>query len=234
MSMCLMLIAAAAMLWPRHRHAPAAPPASRKRVVARAAVPAWIVAASAGAAVLVIAGTGARGVLLACGIAIAAHRAVHRARAAAASSASAQDERDAPLFLDLVASQLQMGAPVVRALEQAAPLAPNGARAAVLHTAGLVRLGAAPGEAWMSLAGTSLEEFGLLARRSTDSGVRLADQCRLLAREIRERRAAQSEAAAQRAGVWAMAPLGLCFLPAFFCLGIAPIMIGLGGALLTA
>jgi hypothetical protein len=26
--------------------------------------------------------------------------------------------------------------------------------------------------------------------------------------------------------VWVMAPLGLCFLPAFVCLGIVPIIVG--------
>ncbi|MDQ3055153.1 MAG: type II secretion system protein F, partial [Actinomycetota bacterium] len=32
---------------------------------------------------------------------------------------------------------------------------------------------------------------------------------------------------AQRAGVALMAPLGLCFLPAFVCLGVVPVVVGI-------
>jgi hypothetical protein len=31
----------------------------------------------------------------------------------------------------------------------------------------------------------------------------------------------------QRAGVWVLAPLGACFLPAFVCLGVAPLVLGI-------
>ena len=36
-------------------------------------------------------------------------------------------------------------------------------------------------------------------------------------------------AAAERAGVLIAGPLGLCFLPAFVCLGIVPVVAGLAG-----
>jgi pilus assembly protein TadC len=35
------------------------------------------------------------------------------------------------------------------------------------------------------------------------------------------------EAAVRRAGVWVLAPLGLCFLPAFVCLGVVPLVLGI-------
>ncbi len=41
-----------------------------------------------------------------------------------------------------------------------------------------------------------------------------------------------AEARAQRAGVLITAPLGLCFLPAFLVLGVAPVVIGLAGEVL--
>jgi hypothetical protein len=31
----------------------------------------------------------------------------------------------------------------------------------------------------------------------------------------------------RRAGVWVLAPLGLCFLPAFLCLGVVPLVLGI-------
>ena len=35
------------------------------------------------------------------------------------------------------------------------------------------------------------------------------------------------EAAVRRAGVWVLAPLGVCFLPAFLCLGVVPMVLGI-------
>jgi hypothetical protein len=29
--------------------------------------------------------------------------------------------------------------------------------------------------------------------------------------------------------VWVLAPLGLCFLPAFVCLGVVPLVLGIAG-----
>lgn len=39
-------------------------------------------------------------------------------------------------------------------------------------------------------------------------------------------------AAAERAGVLVTGPLGLCFLPAFLCLGVVPVVLGLAGSVL--
>jgi pilus assembly protein TadC len=34
---------------------------------------------------------------------------------------------------------------------------------------------------------------------------------------------------AERVGVWSLLPLGLCFLPAFVCLGVVPVILGVAG-----
>ena len=51
-----------------------------------------------------------------------------------------------------------------------------------------------------------------------------------------ERARAASDAAAlaraERAGVMVAGPLGLCFLPAFVCLGVVPVVLGLAGDIL--
>jgi hypothetical protein len=41
-------------------------------------------------------------------------------------------------------------------------------------------------------------------------------------------------ATAERAAVLIAGPLGLCFLPAFVCLGIVPVVAGLAGHLLQS
>jgi Flp pilus assembly protein TadB len=191
-----------------------------------------ILAAVSGAAVLVVLGLSAGSLALA-GAATGTALAMGRAGARAAGAASRADElRDAPLFLDVLAAVLRAGAPVAVALERATPLAPAASAQAVREVAGLVRLGAAPSEAWQPLHGTVLDHLARIGTRSSDSGVRVAEQSAALAREMREGAASRADAAARRAGVWAMAPLGLCFLPAFFCLGVLPVILGLGREIL--
>ena len=51
-------------------------------------------------------------------------------------------------------------------------------------------------------------------------------------RRIRSTAADTAEARAQRAAVLITAPLGLCFLPAFVCLGVAPTVAGIAATVL--
>jgi hypothetical protein len=39
-------------------------------------------------------------------------------------------------------------------------------------------------------------------------------------------------ARAERVGVWSLLPLGCCFLPAFVCLGVVPMILGVAGKVL--
>ncbi len=70
------------------------------------------------------------------------------------------------------------------------------------------------------------------AKRTARSGAALAEVARGLAEEVRAGLSDEAEAAAQRAAVLVTLPLGLCFLPAFLCLGVVPVVIGLASALL--
>ena len=54
-----------------------------------------------------------------------------------------------------------------------------------------------------------------------------APALRALAADSRASLRAGTEAAVRRAGVWVLAPLGACFLPAFVCLGVAPLVLGI-------
>ncbi|MCV7100621.1 type II secretion system F family protein, partial [Mycobacterium palustre] len=64
-------------------------------------------------------------------------------------------------------------------------------------------------------------------RRSASSGAALARGITELADQSRHDAAHAATAAAERAGVLVAGPLGLCFLPAFVCLGIVPMVVGL-------
>lgn len=65
-------------------------------------------------------------------------------------------------------------------------------------------------------------------------GAALADGVTALAEESRHDAAHSASAAAERAGVLIAGPLGLCFLPAFICLGIVPVVAGLAGHVLQS
>jgi Flp pilus assembly protein TadB len=132
-----------------------------------------------------------------------------------------------PLALDLIAVALRAGRPLDAALLLAAPAAgPLADRFA--KVGGLLRLGADPADAWSAVAGDEvLGPVAAAARRSSASGVRLAAAFEALAADVRARMRAAGEARAHKVGVLAAAPLGLCFLPSFVCLGIVPAVIGL-------
>ncbi|WP_335618081.1 hypothetical protein [Lentzea guizhouensis] len=60
----------------------------------------------------------------------------------------------------------------------------------------------------------------------------MAQQAAELAGRTRADAVDQAEAKAQRAAVAVAAPLALCFLPAFLCLGVLPVVLGLAGQFL--
>jgi pilus assembly protein TadC len=139
-----------------------------------------------------------------------------------------------PLVLDLVATVLRTGQPVPAALDWGAEVA-DAVLAGELRKAGaLLRLGASAADAWSSLAADPrLRPVSVVAIRSADSGIRLAAAFSALATELRADAVTAATARANRAGIWVLAPLGLCFLPSFVCLGVAPVIAGIGAELLS-
>lgn len=130
--------------------------------------------------------------------------------------------------LDVLAVCLQSGMGVAHAAAATAPSAPPALRAVLQRAADLLALGADPDTAWSLEADESdLEALMRLARRSAHSGSALALGVSELADQLRQDAAHAAEAAAERAGVLIAGPLGLCFLPAFACLGIIPVVAGL-------
>jgi pilus assembly protein TadC len=68
--------------------------------------------------------------------------------------------------------------------------------------------------------------------RALDSGAPVATTVAAVADEQRRRRRWAAEAAARRAGVLAVAPLALCFLPAFVLLGVVPVVLSIAADVL--
>jgi Type II secretion system (T2SS), protein F len=142
-----------------------------------------------------------------------------------------------PLMLaatwDLLAACLNAGLPVPTAIRAVAADAPEASADALRRTADLMALGADPVEAWApAMAEPSTVALARGARRTARSGTALAGVASGLADSTRSAAADTAEARAQRAAVLITGPLGLCFLPAFLCLGVVPVVIGLASRLL--
>jgi Flp pilus assembly protein TadB len=133
---------------------------------------------------------------------------------------------------DLLAACLRAGLPVPTAVLAIAADLPPDAAGALRATADLLTLGADPVAAWApALDCATTAELARGARRTARSGTALAGVATGIAASIRDTAGDAAEAKAQRAGVLITGPLGLCFLPAFVCLGIVPVVVGLAGQL---
>lgn len=152
-------------------------------------------------------------------------------REASSPFAAQHDPLAAATTFDTLSVCLAAGLTVSGAARAVAATAP-GELAQVLHRAAdLLAIGADAATAWTPPTDTALDEQSRallrLARRSADSGTALADGLAQLAVQSRDQLSGRAEAAAGRAAVVIAGPLGLCFLPAFLCLGVIPVVAGL-------
>lgn len=182
-------------------------------------------------------------VLLAAALLLAPGPAVVRARVCARSravrpriSASARvDPLAMASSLDVLAVCLSAGMAVSAAATATADSAPQPLATVLRRAADLLALGADPSVAWSAGAlrgDPQIDGLLRLARRSSMSGAALAEAVSALAQQSRQDATHTAAAAAERAGVLIAGPLGLCFLPAFACLGIVPVIAGLAGDVL--
>lgn len=132
--------------------------------------------------------------------------------------------------LEVLAACLRSGMAVSTAAAATVPSAPPHLAGILTRASDLLALGADPATAWTDPAQATDEHAKALlrlARRSASSGAALAQGVSELACQARADAADTARAAAERAGVLIAGPLGLCYLPAFVCLGIVPVIAGL-------
>jgi hypothetical protein len=160
-------------------------------------------------------------------------RSVQRAGGDAPEFDAGEVARQLPLAADLVAACIAAGAGPVIAAQAVGEALGGPVGEGLARGAAEVRLGGEPGEAWQRLA--SMPGAGPLARlleRADVSGLPAAGPVARLAAEARADWTRGATARARRAAVMVTAPVGLCFLPAFIAVGVAPVVIGLAGGVL--
>jgi len=135
---------------------------------------------------------------------------------------------------ELLAVCLEAGLPVSVAVSAATDSLVGAVGTQLRRIAGLLALGADPAAAWASTEDVpALAAFARAAGRSAGTGAGLAQVARAEGARLRAELLDSAQARAQRAAVLITGPLGLCFLPAFLALGIAPVVIGLANEALA-
>ncbi|MGB3304362.1 type II secretion system F family protein [Gordonia sp. (in: high G+C Gram-positive bacteria)] len=145
------------------------------------------------------------------------------------------DPFDVAAGYDTLAVCLRAGLPLATAARVAAQSSPLVLGQHFARAADLLMLGSDPEVAWAvgDDAPDDFRDLAALIRRASRAGSVLADAVAGFAASTRRRAENTALEAAERAGVKISGPLGLCFLPAFVCLGIAPVVIGLASGLLV-
>ncbi|GGT38325.1 type II secretion system F family protein [Streptomyces purpureus] len=154
-----------------------------------------------------------------------------RRRPAAPAGVGERDQL--PLAADLLAACVTAGAGPREAAEAVGESlgGPVGERLA--HTAAELRLGGEPAEVWRRFGGIpGAESLARCLERAGSSGAPAAEPVARIAAELRAAHAREAATRAQRAQVLITAPVGLCFLPAFLAIGVAPGVIGLADGLM--
>jgi pilus assembly protein TadC len=183
-----------------------------------------LLAALAGCAVGLLVG-GGTGAVLAVVTGVAVDRLLRRQSAPEDAAAL---ERELPAAVDLLAVCLAAGLPVGSAVAAVAEAVPEPLAGVLSTIAGLYRVGAEPRRAWAQ-APEELAPLGRVLVRAGESGSAVSPALRALSADARAAARAGIERDVRRAGVWVLAPLGLCFLPAFVCLGVVPLVLGIAG-----
>jgi pilus assembly protein TadC len=144
--------------------------------------------------------------------------------------------RDLPLVLDLLAACLAGGSSLPAAASAVAAALPGPCGRRLADVGSALAAGMPAAEAWLMLAqGDPEDPLAAPARllaRAADGGAPVSAAVSRLSSEARADAAAAGTEAARRVGVLVVAPLGLCFLPAFVLLGIVPVVAGLAAPLL--
>ena len=165
--------------------------------------------------------------------ALGCHRILSRMEPRAVRSRRARIVTDLPLAIDLLAACLRGGGAWHESVEAVADAVGGPLGTELARVAARIRLGADPAEEWLGLAvDPILAPLGRAAARAATGGAPVAATLARLARDQRRTARAAASARARSAGVRAVAPLGLCFLPAFVLLGVVPAVAGIAANVL--
>ena len=172
------------------------------------------------------------GVLVALVATPAARTAVASLETAASRRRRARLADQLPTALDLMVATLDAGRPPGAAFTLVAEVTPTPLGEELGLVGSRLAVGGDPHAVWANLTDDDvLAPLGRAFRRAETSGMPVARVVASVADEMRRERRADRRERSRRVGVRTAAPLGACFLPAFFLVGIVPTIIGVVGTL---
>jgi Flp pilus assembly protein TadB len=140
----------------------------------------------------------------------------------------------APVLADLMSAAISAGASVHDALTVVSATVDEPLKSRLEAVRASVALGAPQTLAWAPLLDDeALAPIASAVIRSAQTGATISIVLDAAAVDMRHAHRAQVEVAARSAGVRAVAPLALCFLPAFLLVGVVPVIAGFATALLS-
>lgn len=211
------------------------PPTRRLRAVIAAPAtgrrldPATLATLAVGSATVAVLGW-PTGVLTAVPAALVARRLVGGLESAPARRAREEQVAAVPHAVDLMVAALSAGRPPAVAFALAAAATDGRLGERIGRVAALLAAAGDPQRVWTELSGD--EVLGAVARalrRADACGVSAVGVLGHVADDLRRGRIASLRSRAAGVGPATSAPLGICFLPAFFLAGIVPTVIGLAG-----
>lgn len=133
---------------------------------------------------------------------------------------------DPALYLELAASMLASGLSPIQLLPLLAELDGGCHRDYLLAVEGRLKAGVSWQEAW-GRAPADLQDLASALDLCLASGAPSAQILQVLAARRRRYQQRLYEKSAARLAVKLVLPLGVCSLPAFICLGVLPVLLGL-------
>ena len=174
------------------------------------------------------------GVVAGATVTVVAALTLARLESSAARAERLQVTADAPLAAELLSAALAAGVPLERAVPVVADAISGPLGARMRRVDHLVSLGRPAASAWGTLGSEpALAPLVAAVARSARTGAPLADLLTLAAGDLRDQARAAARTEIRAASVRAVMPLGLCLLPAFALLGVAPLVGSLVSGLLA-
>jgi len=216
---------------PRNRLSRLVDHESDQKVSQESAIPSGVLRllGAAGGALVGWTFAGTLGLILGCGAGLYLIQGLQKREGKPANMRNIALARDTPIFIDLLAATLISGASMRNSLEAAtSAMAESPVRDRLMPVLAAIDLGADPRDAWSALTGEPiLGQLALSVMRSYDTGSGIEPVLVGIAGEMRREQRSRVEVAARTAGVKAVIPLAVCFLPGFFALGVVPIIASL-------
>lgn len=140
----------------------------------------------------------------------------------------------APVVADLLGTAITAGATVPEAIVIVGDTVDEPIRSRLRAVVAAIQMGADPHSAWADwLDDPALSPIASAIIRSQHSGSPLSVVLDAAAADMRHAYRSDVEARARAAGVRAVAPLALCYLPAYLLVGVVPVVAGFASALFT-